>query len=133
VKITDPHPLLTKLVEQLEALVDSHARLEEERGSQRATHTANARNLLRELEKRLRIRAEQASQTLVAPQLTPADVELALNIIARPEFWCRAKLFRALEAARVGGVLDKALSEAGVPDQVIDVFEQHLVRHWGRP
>jgi hypothetical protein len=38
-----------KLVEQLQALADSHAKLELERGSQRATHTANARALLREL------------------------------------------------------------------------------------
>lgn len=38
-----------RLVETLQALADSHAQLEKERGSQRATHTANARNLLREL------------------------------------------------------------------------------------
>ena len=38
-----------RLVEQLQALTDSHAELEKERGSQRATHTANARALLRDL------------------------------------------------------------------------------------
>lgn len=39
-----------RLMEALESLADSHEVLERERGSMRATHTANARSLLRELE-----------------------------------------------------------------------------------
>ena len=38
-----------RLVEALRSLADSHEALEKERGSMRATHTANSRRLLSEL------------------------------------------------------------------------------------
>jgi hypothetical protein len=64
--------------------------------------------------------------------LTAEDLERAYDVVRRPEYWCRAKLFTALEAARVKGVLREVLDEMEISTQQADAIERHLVKHWRR-
>ncbi len=62
--------------------------------------------------------------------LTPEDLDKALAVVSRPEFWCRAKLFRALEAARQKGVLAECLDEMEVPGSEVNRIIDHVEHHW---
>jgi hypothetical protein len=75
-------------------------------------------------------RAPVATSTTRKPLLTPEDMERALGVVSRPEFWCRSKLFQALEGARAKGVLEECLGEMDVPDDVTEKILEHLEQHW---
>jgi len=62
--------------------------------------------------------------------LTSDDMDKALDVISRPEFWCRAKLFRALEAARQKGVLIECLDEMDVRHEAAHAIICHVEQHW---
>jgi hypothetical protein len=62
--------------------------------------------------------------------LTPEDVDKANSVIRWPEFWCRAKLFTALEAAKEKGVLRECLEEIDIPPAQVDWIERWLDLHW---
>jgi hypothetical protein len=66
----------------------------------------------------------------VARGITPEETEWAFDVVRRPEFWCRAKLFQALEAAHQKGVLEECLSEMDIPDDVAERIAAHLIEHW---
>lgn len=87
------------LVEQLHMLVDSHEQLERERGSQRATHTANASALLRELEARLCAAAVQRIVALekALSELVEFNGHVAINSVG--DVRMQARLIKARETA----------------------------------
>lgn len=62
---------------------------------------------------------------------TPNDSATALAMIKRPAWWCRAKLFIALNAARRVGVLEECLEEVdGLSGEMIQKIVRHLHTHW---
>lgn len=63
-------------------------------------------------------------------QVTPEQHERALEIVTQPQFWCRAKLFRVLAAAKEKGVLEECLSEMELPDTTIAFINRHLDQWW---
>ena len=61
--------------------------------------------------------------------------DIALEMIGKPEFWCRAKLFRSLRAAQKAGVLDIVLNEFDEfddddRDKIIEIINEHLRIYW---
>lgn len=58
--------------------------------------------------------------------------EEALEVVQRPEFWCRARLFLALAAAKEKGVLAECLDEMDVNALEVGRIFQHLDAYWRR-
>jgi|SRR4051812_39792278 hypothetical protein len=61
---------------------------------------------------------------------TSDEMERALDIVSRPEFWCRAKLFIALQAAQQKGVFRECFEEMEIEDSEVARIEAHLEKHW---
>jgi ribosome modulation factor len=64
---------------------------------------------------------------------TTAPHEEALEVVQRPEFWCRARLFLALSAAKEKGVLAECLDEMDVDALEVSRIFKHLDAHWRKP
>lgn len=67
---------------------------------------------------------------MIAKRHTPDDADVANEMIAQPSFWCRARLFRALSAARASGVLKQVMEEMRLPDDMQDLLVTHLQLYW---
>lgn len=70
---------------------------------------------------------------LTCKPITSTEFERAVEITAQPEFWCRARLFRALRAADIKGVLHEVLDEIGIDGREEVRIINFLNHHWKDP
>lgn len=62
--------------------------------------------------------------------MTPDESDQAFELVKRPDFWCRARLFHALRAAQQSGVLEEVLDEMDIPAHTKERIHQHLELYW---